>query len=137
MVFDTGTVVAHRQRDIGTIGQVGVAVGIGGIGVDPDIAALGQGIPGVDHQVEHSAFQLNRIDQGDGGFARQFKLEGDAFADGAHQQFLEGAYVLVDVHGPGIEGLLTGEREQAMGQGGGTHGRVQRRFGIERDLVGA
>ncbi|MNE70150.1 hypothetical protein D3C80_1659220 [compost metagenome] len=112
-------------------------MGIGGIGVDPDIAALGQGIPGVDHQVEHSAFQLNRIDQGDGGFAGQFKLEGNAFADGAHQQFLEGADVLVDVHGPGIEGLLTGEREQAMGQGGCTHGRVQRRFGIERDLVGA
>ncbi|MNY47610.1 hypothetical protein D3C86_1828930 [compost metagenome] len=59
------------------------------------------------------------------------------FTDGAHQQFFEGADVFIDVHRPRIERLLTGEGEQAMGQRGGAHGRVQRRVGIELNLVGA
>ncbi|MNQ79580.1 hypothetical protein D3C85_945280 [compost metagenome] len=135
-VLDTGAVVAHRQRDIRAIGQVGITMGIGRIGVDPDIAALGQGIARVDHQIEHGAFQLDRVDQGNRRFARQFKFQGNAFADGPHQQFFKGADVLVDINGSCVERLLPGECQQAMGQGGRTHRRVQRRFGIELNLVG-
>ncbi|MNG18695.1 hypothetical protein D3C84_1027840 [compost metagenome] len=67
-VIDTGAVIAYRQGHIRTIGQIGIAVRIGGIGADPYIAALGQRIAGVDHQVEHGAFELDRVDQRNRGF---------------------------------------------------------------------
>ncbi|MNL06838.1 hypothetical protein D3C87_1274870 [compost metagenome] len=136
-MVDTGAVIAYRQGHIRAIGQVGITVGKGRIGADPYIAALGQRIAGVDHQVEHGAFELDRVDQGDRRFRGQFQFQGDALADGAHQQFLERTHMLVDVHGPGVEGLLTREGEQAMSQGGGAHGRTQGRFGVELNLVGA
>ena len=45
----------------------------------------------------------------------------DALADGADQQLFQRANVFVDVHRPRVEWLLTGKREQAMGQRGRAH----------------
>ncbi|MNP28596.1 hypothetical protein D3C76_1215700 [compost metagenome] len=43
--------------------------------------------------------------------------------------------MLVDVHGAGIERLLPGESQKAMGQGRRAHGRAQRCIGVKLDFV--
>ncbi len=107
--FDAGAVVAHADHHIGAVGQVGVFLGPDGSRVQPDPPALGQRVTGVDHQVEHRAFQLHRVDQGDDRLGGEVQGQRDALANGAGQQFFERAHVAVDVHGPGVQRLLARE----------------------------
>lgn len=67
-----------------------IALGFGGAsgqvlicGVDHQSAATGHGIPGVDHQVEQSAFQLVGVGLGDPQAFAQLHVQLDAFVDAA------------------------------------------------------
>ncbi|PAV70345.1 hypothetical protein WR25_02886 [Diploscapter pachys] len=133
--LDAAAVVAHGHGNVGAIGEVGVALAPDRRGIDPDVPAFGQGIAGVDDQVEHRAFQLHRVDQGDGRQGGQLQGQGDSFTDRAGHQFLKRAHVLVDVNWTGIERLLTGKGQQPLGEHSGAVGRAQRHLGVLRHLI--
>ncbi len=66
-----------------------MALRLQGRGADGDVAAAGQGVAGIDDQIEDGAFELVGIDLGDGRVIGELQVQGYLFADGALQQFFE------------------------------------------------
>jgi hypothetical protein len=77
-----------------------------GKGGDVNVAALGQRITGVDHQIQQSTFQLTGIGQRHRGLGSEIKSQGDAFADGPAQQVFQRTNVFVDIDRPGVQRKL-------------------------------
>ena len=90
--------------------------------------ALRHGVARVDHQIQHRGLELMTVDVRLGQVGLQEHLDLDVFAQRTAQQPLQTVHELIEVDGPGLEGLLAGKGQQALRQ-------VRRLLGCNQDVM--
>ena len=125
----SGPGVAHRQQHVRAGPRAGVAPCEGLIQIDVrrsqgELAALGHGVAGVDHQVHDDLLDLSRVGLDP---AERLPLHGghlDVLSDHAAEHLVEVREEGVEIQHPGLDHLLPAEREELARQGGGALGRL-------------
>ena len=84
--------------------------------VDPQGAAIGHRIAGVDGEVDEDLLELARVDQHGLQVGGERAVQLDVLAERATQQLLDVAYDVVDIDDLGLDDLTPGEGEQLVGQ---------------------
>ena len=93
-------------------------------GLDGDAAALGHGVPRVEHQVHHHLLDLARVGVDHAEVGREPQVELDVLAQDRRQQRLRVLDHRVDVEHPRLDQLAPREGEQLAREVGGPRGRA-------------
>ena len=85
-------------------------------GLDRELAALGHGVAGVDHEVHEHLLDLTRVGQGQAEVGRERLDELDVFAEDPPEHLLDTRGDLVEVEADGLQHLLAAEGQKLPGQ---------------------